>query len=194
MKKILVCALAAVALTLTSCDQTKKETTTAEVTEAVESQDLTSALKDALEKKDAASIQTAVEAAQAEIDKLQADGKIDQAKEALKSLQAWLTENAETVKGIVGDNAVVNGFLDKVGAINIDSIAVPAGVEKATEAVNDAKAAIDDAKAKAEEVQETVEDVKAAVEDVKTATEDVKEAAKDAKEKIDAAKDLLKKK
>ena len=187
MKKILVCALAAVALTLTSYDQTKKETPAVEGTEVVEAKDFTGALKDALEKKDAASIQTAIEAAQAEIDNLQASGKLDQAKEALKSLQAWLTENAETVKSVVGDNAVVAGLLDKVSALNLDSIAVPAAVE-------DAAAKVDEAKAKTEEVKETVEDVKEAVEDVKAAAEDVKEAAKDAKEKVDAAKDLLKKK
>ena len=132
-------------------------------------------------------IADAIEAAQAEIDKLQASGKLDQAKEALKSLQAWLTENAETVKSVVGDNAVVAGLLDKVSAINVDSIAVPAAVADAAETVEDVKA-------KAEEVQETVEDVKEAVEDVKAAAEDVKEAAKDAKDKVDAAKDLLKKK
>ena len=187
MKKILVCALAAVALTFTSCDQTKKAPAPTEGTEVVEAPDFTSALKDALDKKDAASIQTAIEAAQAEIDKLQASGKLDQAKEALKSLQAWLTENAETVKSVVGDNAAVAGLLDKVSAINVDSIAVPAAVADAAETVEDVKA-------KAEEVQETVEDVKEAVEDVKAAAEDVKEAAKDAKDKVDAAKDLLKKK
>ena len=189
MKKILVCALAAVALTLTGCTGCGNETKPAPTdgTEVVEAPDFTSALKDALDKKDAASIQTAIEAAQAEIDKLQASGKLDQAKEALKSLQAWLTENAETVKSVVGDNAVVAGLLEKVSAINVDSLVVPAAVE-------DAAATVDEAKAKAEEVKETVEEVKEAVEDVKEAAEDVKEAAKDAKEKVDAAKDLLKKK
>ena len=108
MKKILVCALAAVALIMTSCtgcDNTPKPATETEAVE--EAPDLTSAIKEALDKKDAASIQTAIEAAQAEIENLKASGKLDQAKEALKTLQQWLTENAETVKSIVGDNAIV---------------------------------------------------------------------------------------
>ena len=188
MKKILVCALAAVALTFTSCDQNKPKTEPAatDSTEVVAAPNFTNALKDALDKKDAASIQTAIEAAQTEIDNLKASGKLDQAKEALKSLQAWLQENAETVKSVVGDNAVVAGLLDKVSAINVDSIAVPAAVEDAAAKVEEAKEAVED-------VQNKVEEVKTAVEDVKAATEDVKAAAQDVKDKAEAAKNLLKK-
>ena len=191
MKKFLVCAFAAAALMMTSCtgNDTKKDTPTADVPEVVETPNFSNALKEALDKKDAASIQSAIEAAEAEIANLKASGKLEQAKEALQSLQSWLKENAETVKSVVGEKAA--GLIDKASTFNLDSVAVPTAVNDVAEKVEEAKAVAEDVKATAEEVKASVEEAKEAAQNVK---EDVQEAAKDVKDKVDAAKGLLKKK
>ena len=204
MKKIMVCALAACALAFTSCDQAKKTTGT-EGTETVETTDLTTALKEAVEKKDAASIEAAIKAAQQKIAELEASGKIDEAKAALKEVQTWLEANTETVKGIVGDNAIVSGIIDKVTTLNLDSIKIPAAITDAATKVEEGKTAVEDAKDAVENakentkaaIEETKENTKAAAENVKSSVEDAakeaKDAAQEAKDKLNAAKDLLKK-
>jgi len=198
MKKILFLAVAALAITFASCGNKAQQAATDADTAVVEAVDLTEALKTALESKDAASIQAAIEAAQAKLAELQAAGNLDAAKEALKSVQTWLTDNAEAVKSVVGDNATINGLLEKVQSIPADAIdastdfgvsAKEAAANAATDAVNSAK---DAANAAGEAVTNAAD---AATEAVSNAAENAKETAKEkAGAAIDNAADNAKKK
>ncbi|MBQ7423341.1 MAG: hypothetical protein IJ549_00385 [Prevotella sp.] len=182
MKKVLFIALAVAAISFASCGNKTQQGTDADTAAVVEENDLTAALKAALENKDAASLQAAIEALQAKIAELTKEGKLDEAKEALTSVQTWLKENQETVKSVTGDNATLNTLVEKVQAIPTESVdaiksfgtqteeAAAAAVENTKEAVN----------AKANE----------AVEKANEAVDNAKQQAKDkAKEEVNKAAD-----
>jgi len=198
MKKILFVAVAALAITFTSCGNKSQQTAADADTVAVEAVDLTEALQAAIENKDAASLQIAIEAAQAKLAELQAAGQLDAAKEALQSVQTWLNDNAESVKSVVGDNATINGLIEKVQSIPADAIdaSTDFGVSASEAAANAANDAVNAAGEAVDAAGEAVENAaKAAKEGAENAVESAKEGAKQkAGEAIDNAANDAKKK
>ncbi len=201
MKKVLFIALAAAAMTFTAC--TDKPATPVEPAPADSAQvEVISvdSLNAVIETGDTTAIGNLFTQVQAKIEELK---NVDpaKAKEYLATVQAFLKENAEKIKGVVGTGAVA-GLIDTV--TNLPEIELPNVTDAAAEAVDGAKetvegaanAAVDAANEKVNEaaakVDEKVEAGKKAVEDAANkAVEDGKAAAADAVNK--AADKLLKK-
>jgi len=213
MKKILF-VVAAAALTLASCGNKANAPVEAAVdsTEIVAEEanaaadEMVSNLTQLLDGKDVNALQAALEAAKAKVQELVAKNP-EIAKEYLTKIQNFLTENAEKVKNLVGDNAVVNTAVAALTATSADDIvnkfvsdaagvatgaadAANAAVEGAKDAVEGAaNAAVESAK---DAANKAVEDAKAAT--VDKANEAVDNAKKEAGKQIDDAAAAAKKK
>jgi hypothetical protein len=200
MKKVLFIALAAAAITFTGCTN-KPATTEPEPTDSAQVEVIpVDSLQAVIEAGDTTAIGNLFTQVQSKIEELK---NIDpaKAKEYLATVQTFLKENAEKIKGVVGTGAVA-GLIDTV--TNLPEIELPNVGEAAAEAVEEAKDAVEGAKdaavdAAAEKVneaaakvEEKVDAAKQKVEDAANkAVEDGKAAVKDAA--ADAANKLLKK-
>lgn len=179
MKKFLFIAMAAVAITFTSCTEKAPAPVIEEETPEVEIVPADS-LASFIEAADTTAISNFLTEAQSKIEELK---NIDpaKAKDYLAAIQTLLKENADKIKAFVGTGAVAS-LVDAVSAL--PEIEVPDVVDEAKEAVEGA----------AEDVKEAAGDVvDNAKEAVEGAATDVKEAAGDAvesaKEAVDNAKD-----
>jgi hypothetical protein len=198
MKKILF-VVAAAALTLASCGNKANAPVEAAVdsTEIVAEEanaaadEMVSNLTQSLDGKDVNALQAALEAAKAKVQELVAKNP-EIAKEYLTKIQNFLTENAEKVKNLVGDNAVVNTAVAALTATSADDIVnkfVSDAAGVATGAADAANAAVEGAK---DAANKAVEDAKAAT--VDKANEAVDNAKKEAGKQIDDAAAAAKKK
>ena len=198
MKKILF-VVAAAALTLASCGNKANAPVEAAVdsTEIVAEEanaaadEMVSNLTQLLNGKDVNALQAALEAAKAKVQELVAKNP-EIAKEYLTKIQNFLTENAEKVKNLVGDNAVVNTAVAALTATSADDIVnkfVSDAAGVATGAADAANAAVEGAK---DAANKAVEDAKAAT--VDKANEAVDNAKKEAGKQIDDAAAAAKKK
>lgn len=233
MKKMFLMLAAVAGLALTSCKDNKKpeeavkegaekieEIANEGAAEAVDAATLGDELAKGLEASDGEGLKGKIDQAKAYATQLLSEGKGEQAKGIIEKIQNFLSENADKVKGVIGDNEYVQGALDWVKGIDagqlVDKAKDALGVEGAGEAVDAAKdAAVDkaaaaaeavkDAPAKAAEAAEAVKDaavekgneaIESAKEAVKAAPEAAKEAAAEAVEKgkeavKEAAKDAV---
>ena len=196
MKKILF-VVAAAALTLASCKANAPVEATVDSTEIVAEEanaaadKMVSDLTQLLDGKDVNALQAALEAAKAKVQELVAKNP-EIAKEYLTKIQNFLTENAEKVKNLVGDNAVVNTAVAALTATSADDIVnkfVSDAAGVATGAADAANAAVEGAK---DAANKAVEDAKAAT--VDKANEAVDNAKKEAGKQIDDAAAAAKKK
>lgn len=194
MKKIFVMAMAIAAISFTACKNEAPATDAAE-TDCIEAAATTTdveeipveSLQAAIESGDAESTKKALEDVKAYADKLQQEGKIEEANTYLFKIQKFIADNEAIVNQAISGDATLNTIVSTIKSIptkaneGADAAKEDGKTlkEKATEAVNKAK---EDAKTKADEA-------------VNKATEDAKTKAN---EKIDEttnkAKDALKNK
>lgn len=156
MKKVLFIAFIATAVCFASCGNKTQKAAEADTVAVAEEDNFTTALKAALDNKDAASLQAAIEAAQVKIAELTKEGKLEEAKAALVSVQTWLKDNAETVKSVTGDNEAINTLIEKVQAIPAESVDAIQNLGAQTESTandmaNKANDALEKGKQKVEE-------------------------------------------
>lgn len=209
MKKTIVIA-SALMLTLASCGNK-----TAEAPEAVDST-LTEIVEDAVTSPEAAAVVDALADAQnaedvkgvmsqakAKYQELVESGKLDQAKEYIKSVQEYIKENAESIKEKVGNDPKVSQLIDAIKVLPTDAdisaetalAAIKAASSgKAEDVLNAMKTAAANGdieklaekakEADPEKVKEAMDKAKSALDnapdDVKKKAEEVKEAAKSA--------------
>lgn len=183
MKKVLFMAVAAAAISFASCTNSAKgdanaaDSTATPVVENV-AEDVTKDLQSKLDAKDANGMQAALATINEKIETLKKEGKLEEAKSLVKQVQDWLTNNAETVKSVVGENEALNKLVDGVKAIPVDALGA------SEEAVEGAKAGIQDAANAAQEKAD------AAVDAAKQKTNEAVDAAKQkAADKINEAAD-----
>lgn len=182
MKKVLFIALAAAAVTFTGC---KNEPATPPVEDQPEVEVISvDSLNAVIEAGDTTAIGNIFTEVQKKIEEIKA---IDPAKaqEYLATVQAFLKENAEKIKNLVGETGAVASLVSTVA--NLPQIEVPDVAGAAAEAVEDAKDAVQDAAANAvDEAKATVDEAAAkAAEKVNDAKEAVENAANNA---VDEAK------
>ena len=191
MKKILVMALAVVAISFASCGNKaqQKVEEVADSTEAVvedvnaAAEEAISALSEQIEKKDAGALQTALEAIKAKVASFIAANP-ELAKEYLGKVQGFLKENADKIKAVVGDNAAINSLVAGITALPTESVDALMGAGDALKALGiDATAkaadAVKDAKdAAVDKANEAVDNAK------EKAGEAIDNAAADAKKKL----------
>lgn len=209
MKKsfLIIAAIAALVFNSCACGGDKKDCNTTQEGDSIEAQAGDDAITDvtklgedlsaALESADAAGLQGKIDAAKEYAKKLLDEGKGEEAKGIIEKVQAFLSENAEKVTSVVGDNAYVQGALDWVKSVNAGELIDKAGelVGAETEAVKDAAAdKVEDVKdAAAEKVEEVKDAAAEKVEAVKDAAKDAKDAAVEkGNEAIEAAKEKVK--
>ena len=180
MKKYLFIAMAAVAMTFTSCKNepaTQPTSGEGEDTEVVEAEYTApiDSLTAAFDANDTNKFQELLTQAQAKIDEFK-ESNPAKAKEILEAVQKFLKDKGDAIKGFVGTNTALATLIDNVN--KLPEIKVPDVVEDVKEGVKDA----------ANDIKEGAEDLKdkaaEKVEDVKDAAGD---AAKDVKEKAEGA-------
>ena len=179
MKKVLFFALAAAAITFTGCKNEPAAPAPEEEAPEVEVISVDS-LSAAIEAGDTTAIGNLFTEVQSKIEELKA---IDpsKAQEYLATVQAFLKENAEKIKGVVGTGTVAS-LIDTV--TNLPEIEIPNVGEAAAEAVEGVKEDISNA------VDEKVDAAKDAVNEKVDAAKEKVDAAKDAvDEKVEAAKE-----
>lgn len=195
MKKMFLMLVAVAGMVMTSCDGCKKDAEKAakdgaekieeianEGAEAVDAATLDDELAKGLEANDGEGLKGKIDQAKAFASQLLSEGKGEEAKGIIEKIQNFLSENADKVKSVIGDNEYVQGALDWVKGVNAGEL-----VDKAKDALG-----VDDAAAAGEAAKEAVADKAAASADaVKAAPEAAKEAAQGAveagKEAVDAA-------
>lgn len=212
MKKIFMMAIAAVAMTITSCNGNKN---TAPVEEAIDSvavlteeannaaEEFTSNFAGLLESKDLPSIQGLLETVKTKI--AEYIGKNPEvALSYLGKVQSFLKDNAETIKAVVGSNAAISGLVSNITNIPTESVQTLLGASEALGALgvdtkslvtnaaeNAVEGAIDNAKEAVDNAAGAVKD--AAAEAVQGAKDKAADAVQDAKDKaadaVQGAKD-----
>lgn len=187
MKKALFMAMAAFAISFASCGGNKTAEAPAEETEqAAEAFDVEGAvnnLQAQLESGDASTFQKALEAVKEQIAKL--DPEV--AKEYVTKVQDFLKANADKVKEVVGDNAVVNTLVTSIVETPAESI-INEVQSKLGEVGQAGQDAVDNA---VDQVKDAAEDAKQAAED--KVNEQVDKAKENAAKEIDNAADKVKK-
>ncbi len=193
MKKILLTVMAFAAIGFTSCgNKQQAPVQQAEPTEQAEHsfdvQGLIKELGDKLAAGDAAGLQAALEGVKAKVAELVAQNP-ELARQCVEKVQAFLSENAEKIKEVAGDNAALSAVVTSLTAAPAETLVdglvgqLNAVGEAGQQAVDDAKAAgqqaVDDTKAAA---QQKVDDAKAAAQ--QKAGEAVDEAAAKMKDAI----------
>ncbi len=202
MKKVMFVMMACVAMSFVSCGNKSTSQAPADETEvavsAVDLEDATADLAAQLEAGDANKLQAAIEAAKAKVAELLKENP-ELAKEYLAKVQGFLKENAEKIKTVVGDNAVVQTAVSALADVPAESIisSLQAQLESVgtagQEAVDAAKAAgqqvVDDAKQAAQDkIDEAKQAAQDKVDDAKQkAGEKVEEARQKANEKVNEA-------
>lgn len=186
MKKIVLLAMAFCAVTFTACKKEKVEKNEVVATDslAAAGEDVDAAienLKSKVENKDAEGLQASLAEFQTKYAQWLQEGKVDQAKEYAAKVQAYLKENAEAIKSVVGDNATVNNVIESVANMPLDI------ANKAADAANTVSEKVDEKTNEAiekgkETVNQKVDEAKEqarqkAAEGVKKANEEVNKAA-----------------
>ena len=208
MKKVLFMVMAAAAISFASCGGNKNTEAPADETEQVADFDVDAAmsnLQTQLESGDASALQKALEAVKEQVAKL--DPAV--AKEYVAKVQDFLKENAEKVKEVVGDNAVVTTLVSSIVETPAESLIESvqqtlgnlgqAGQEAAEATADQAKQAaenaVDNAKQAVEDkANEAANKANEAVnKQVEKANEAVDKAKEDAGKEIDKAADKVKK-
>lgn len=197
MKKFFVLVVAACAMTFVSCgnkNAQQGESAEAQTEIAASEADLenaTTELAAQLAAGDVNKFQEAIEAAKTKVAELLQNNP-ELAKEYLSKVQDFLKENAEKIKSVVGDNAVVSTAVSSLVDTSADDIisslqGVLGNVEEAAnDKVDEAKQAVED---KANELKEAANDK---VEEAKQqAADKVNEAAQKANEKVNETADKL---
>ena len=191
MKKVLFVVLAMVAIGFTSCGnkaQAPADNTEAVAQEDVETaiSDMTAALSEQIEAKDASKFQEGLNSVQEKIKEFLANDP-EAAKLYVTKVQEFLKENAEKIKAFVGDNQVVNNTVTALTTTPAESIL--SSLATAVDGLNQAGQAAVDTLNKAG--QAAVDGAKKAAEDqANAAVDDAKQKANDA---IDKGADKLKK-
>lgn len=203
MKKVFMMALAAAALTLSSCGNKQNVPNESEIVDPTEvalqeantaADEVIAQLTEKIEAKDVSALQNALETVKEKVSEFLANNP-EIAKEYLAKVQNFLKENADKIKAVVGDNAAVKTLVDGIANIPSESVDALTGAgdalkalgidltEKAGDAVEGAKDAVEDAAADA------VEGAKDKAEEI---TNDTKEKIGDAIDKgaADAKKKL----
>ncbi len=201
MKKFLFIIAAVAAVTFVACkDEKKADQENGEDIEALaedsaltDANTLGEALSKALESEDGAGIQGKIEEAKAYAQQLLSEGKGEEAKGIIEKVQQFLSENADKVTSLVGNNDFVQGALDWVKGIDAAEL-----VDKAKEAVGAAGADAAEAAAGAvtagKDAVEAAKDatVGKAAEAVAAGKEAVESAVEQGNAAIDAAKEAVK--
>ena len=160
MKKVFIMLAAVAAFTITSCKNESKKTDEAaeKAGESIEELAAQSDVSDptqlgddlskALESNDGEGIKGKIDAAKEYAQNLLKEGKGEQAKGIIEKIQSFLSENAEKVTSVVGDNSFVQGALDWVKGVDagdlINKAGEALGVENAAGAAEAAKDAAAD--------------------------------------------------
>ena len=203
MKKVFMMALAAAAITLSSCGNKTNVPNESEIVDSTEvalneanqaADDAIAQLTQNLEAKDASALQNALEAVKAKVSEFLANNP-EIAKEYLAKVQNFLKENTDKIKAVVGDNAAVASLVDGIANIPSESVEALTGAGDAlkalgidlTEKAGDAvEAAKDAAEVTADDVKEALQEKgNEVVNDAKEKASDaVDKAAADAKKKL----------
>ena len=178
MKKMMMMVMAAMAIGFTACGNKAQQAPADEVAVTADSTaaaidvegivgEVTAQLAEEIQAKDAGKLQQTIEAVQAKVLEMVKTNP-EAAKAYVEKVQNYLKENAEQVKAVVGDNAIVQTAVNALTAAPADAI-----VSSLASAVDGAQAAGD-----------------AAVEATKQAGQDAVDAAKQkANEQVEAAKE-----
>ena len=163
MKKIFYAIVAVAAITFSACNGTAKggddtdsvaaDSVVAEAPEADADATIT-ALSSALAANDAEQTQSLLQKVQEYIAKLQADGKLEEAKVYIAKLQQFISENEDRIAQFTAGNETLNSVVSGVKAIPVDAAALAgdakdavvgaandaanAAAQKATDAANNA--------------------------------------------------------
>jgi len=189
MKKNLLMVALALTMGLASCGNKNAQAPASQTSEEVASvadatlANATTELEAQLEAGDASKLQQAIEAAKAKVQELLRDNP-ELAKEYLTKVQTFLKENADRVKAVVGDNAVVQTTVSALTEMPAESI-----IESLKSIGADGQQAVEEAAQKLEGVPDEVKDA------VDQKIQEGKDAAKEkAKEKINEEADKALKK
>ncbi len=210
MKKIFFAALAVAALTVSSCGNKTNANAEAVDTSAVipygegdsSLNALVDQLKRAIDSKDAGTLSAVLTNFQATYASLVKSGKLEEAKNYASQIKTLISENADAIKGVAGDNSTISSLVDGINSLPSSTSTTAEEAAAAAKAApasvtNTVKDAAGTTKESVEtKVKEKVENAKEKVESAKEkATEKVDEAVDDAKSKASkaaskAAKDL----
>ncbi len=203
MKKVFMMALAAAAITLSSCGNKTNVPNESEIVDSTEvalneantaADEVIAQLTQNIEAKDASALQNALEAVKAKVSEFLANNP-EIAKEYLAKVQNFLKENTDKIKAVVGDNAAVASLVDGIANIPSESVDALTGAgdalkalgidltQQAGDAVEGAKDAVEGAAADAKEsaekkADELTDEVKKNIGDA------VDKASADAKKKL----------
>lgn len=207
MKKVIIPALVAVAMTIVSCGNKANQNangvdSAAVTTEQVDeqAQAATEKLQDALTGKDSETLTAAFEKVSEEYKALVEEGKLEEAKAYASKVQEFINTHAEELSAVTEGNTTITNLVNTVKNLPTDAqttaeeaaAAVKSDVKEAAEtAVENAK---DAATEKVNEVKEqAAEKANEAVTNVKDkANKKVEEANKKATDAINKATDKLK--
>ena len=196
-------ALAAAAITLSSCGNKTNVPNESEIVDSTEvalneaniaADEVIAQLTQNIEAKDASALQNALEAVKAKVSEFLAKNP-EIAKEYLAKVQNFLKENTDKIKAVVGDNAAVASLVDGIANIPSESVDALTGAgdalkalgidltQQAGDAVEGAKDAVEGAAADAKEsaekkADELTDEVKKNIGDA------VDKASADAKKKL----------
>lgn len=196
-------ALAAAAITLSSCGNKTNVPNESEIVDSTEvalneantaADEVIAQLTQNIEAKDASALQNALEAVKAKVSEFLTKNP-EIAKEYLAKVQNFLKENTDKIKAVVGDNAAVASLVDGIANIPSESVDALTGAgdalkalgidltQQAGDAVEGAKDAVEGAAADAKEsaekkADELTDDVKKNIGDA------VDKASADAKKKL----------
>jgi prophage DNA circulation protein len=203
MKKVFMMALAAAAITLSSCGNKTNVPNESEIVDSTEvalneantaADEVIAQLTQNIEAKDASALQNALEAVKAKVSEFLTKNP-EIAKEYLAKVQNFLKENTDKIKAVVGDNAAVASLVDGIANIPSESVDALTGAgdalkalgidltQQAGDAVEGAKDAVEGAAADAKEsaekkTDELTDEVKKNIGDA------VDKASADAKKKL----------
>ena len=203
MKKVFMVALAAAAITLSSCGNKTNVPNESEIVDSTEvalneantaADEVIAQLTQNIDAKDASALQNALEAVKAKVSEFLTKNP-EIAKEYLAKVQNFLKENTDKIKAVVGDNAAVASLVDGIANIPSESVDALTGAgdalkalgidltQQAGDAVEGAKDAVEGAAADAKEsaekkADELTDEVKKNIGDA------VDKASADAKKKL----------
>jgi len=187
MRKILLAVMAVAAIGFTSCNNKNAKTdvaidstsivetaSTAELA-GIDAENLTKDLAEKIAANNPEAVQSIIQQAKDKIAELLAQGDAEAAKAYQAKISAFLTENADKIKAVVGEkNEAVNTLISAISAVPTEAVegAVDAAKESAEQKVNEAK----------EEAQKKVDEAVDAQK--KKAADAIDNAANDAKKKL----------
>lgn len=187
MKKIIVCAIAIMALAFAACGNkqggnrnAEADSTANAVVEGDEIEAMTSDLKAKLDAKDSKGFSEAVASVKQKIDELVKAGKVEEAKAYASKVKQFVDENAETIKSVANGNETISDIVNTISALptNAESAVDAAGEAVKSDAENAVKSAKDAAETKATEAKEAVKQkANDAVENAKQKTNDAVDKA-----------------